>query len=312
MSSPNTIFSLLIMLAVMLLESSAAARPGSSPAASPGSPPRIAVTDLAYTQEVAQYFNVSKHKGSSTLNVDSHDTWNTSTHSIAATSKESGTHVEGIYSYIDQRELGSFTNDIRGALLKGTIFRLVQGKTFDSGAPQSTKAEQVLNQMNTGKMAQPKRQPEVKDIIARIRKGEFNDADYVLFGTLSSIEFRDQLSPLQGTSSDSYQFSLDLVADFSLISTTTYEIKAAFSAQGAGNDTKLLSVRGDIVRPSRGKVMRETSQTLASNVIEQLVEQLGLADRNLDKNIRDPKVPSGTTDSRGVRPDEREQVIILK
>ena len=38
------------------------------------------------------------------------------------------------YSYIEQRELGGYTNDIKGAILQGTYFRLVQGKGFDAGA----------------------------------------------------------------------------------------------------------------------------------------------------------------------------------
>lgn len=296
MNLPITTSSFLFALAIILF--------GPSVLAQPAAVPRIAVTDIAYTQEVAQYFNVSKSKGSSSLNVNAHST--------AATSNGSETNVAGIYSYIEQRELGSFSNDIRGALLKGTTFRLVQGKIFDSGSPQPTKSEQVLNQIKTGEMSAPKRQPEVKDIIARIKKGEFNGADYVLFGTLSSVEFRDQISQLQGTSSNSYQFSLDLVADFSLINTKTYEIKAAFSAQGEGNDTKLVSNRGDVVRPSRGKVIRETSQSLAKSVFEQLIEQLGLTDRNLDKETRDSRAPSDARDSHVGRSTEQGQVIILK
>ena len=55
--------------------------------------------------------------------------------------------------------------------------------------------------------------------LARIRKGEFNSADYVLFVTLTAADFRDTLSPLQGSSSATHQFSLDMVADFSLINT---------------------------------------------------------------------------------------------
>jgi uncharacterized protein (TIGR02722 family) len=63
-------------------------------------------------------------------------------------------------------------------------FRLVQGKRVRRGNAQPTKAEQVLNQLQGGKMAKPVQQPEVNDIIARIKKGEFPGADYVLFGVL--------------------------------------------------------------------------------------------------------------------------------
>lgn len=272
--------------------------------ANSASMPRIAVTELAYSQNVSQYFQVAQSNAHSTLNANRS--------SVAATATESGSYVSGTYSYIEQRELGSFTNDIRGALLKGTSFRLVQGKSFDFGAPQPSKAEQVLNQMKTGKMATPARQPDVKNIIARIKSGEFNGADYVLFGTLSSIEFRDEISPLQGTSSDTYQFSLDLVADFSLISTKNYEIKAAFSAQGAGNDTKILSKRGDIVRPNRGKVIRETSQSLAKNVFEQFIDQLGLTDRNADRAGGNESPASDAGNARAAGVSEQGQVLILK
>ena len=240
--------------------------------------PRIAVTDLAYTQAVSEYFEAGTFKESSQFQANRY--------SASGSQQASGTYVAGSYSYLAQRELGSFTNDIKGALLKGTAFRLVQGKGFDAGNPQPTKAEQVLNQIKTGKVARPVRQPEVNDIIARIKKGEFSGADYVLFGTLSHVEFRDQFSPLQGTTSATMQYGLDLLADFSLINTKTYEIKASFSAQGAGNDTKILSNRGDVMPPNRAKVMRETSQSLALDVYEQFTSQLGYADPRMARGVR--------------------------
>src|SRR5450830_182338 len=239
---------------------------------------KIAVTDLAYTQAVSEYFEAATYNQSGQVQANRYN--------ASASYQASGTYVAGSYSYMEQRELGSFTNDIKGALLKGTSFRLVQGKGFDAGNPQLSKAEQALNQIQTGKVAKPVRQPEVKDIIARIRKGEFSGADYVLFGTLSHVEFRDQLSPLQGTTSATMQYGLDLLADFSLINTKTYEIKASFSAQGAGNDTKILSNRGDVMPPNRAKVMRETSQSLALDVYEQFASQLGYADPKMARGVR--------------------------
>jgi len=265
--------------------------------------PRIAVTDLAYTQAVAEYFEAATMKESATLNANRN--------SMGATYQGSGTYVAGTYSYVEQRELGSFTNDIKGALLKGTNFRLVQGKLFDTGTPQPSKAEQVLNQMQGGKMAKPVKQPQVMDIIARIKKGDFPGADYVLFGTLTSLQFRDSLSPIQGTSNASHIFSLDLVADFSLISTKTYEIKASFSAQGEGSETKLLSTRGDILPPNRGKVIRDTSKTLANNVFEQFSEQISMAETGMARQIRPA---AGTRDAPmpGMPPAKTESVTILR
>lgn len=267
------------------------------------SAPKIAVTDLGYSQRVSEYFEAATLRTRENLNA--------SPTSLAASSSASGTYVAGTHSYIEHRELRGFTNDVRGALIKGTSFRLVQGKGFDAGTPQPTKAEQALAQIQGGKIAKPVKQPDVNDVIARIRKGEFSGADYVLFGQLSSIEFRDQISPLQGTSSASHQYGLDVLADFTLINTKTLEIKAAFSAQGAGNDTKLLSSRGDVVPPNRAKVMRQTSQSLAADVFSQLEEQLAtdraLAPRVLGTGAGQPGVVRERT-----TPAPASDVIILR
>jgi hypothetical protein len=264
--------------------------------------PAIAVTDLAYTHEVSQYFSVSDGKASSTVSSNQNG--------IVVTQQSQNTSASGNYKYIEQRELGSFVNDIKGALLKGTTFRLVQGKTFDAGDPQNTKAEQVLDQMKSGKMTPPARMPEVKDIIARIRKGEFPGADYVLFGTLSNIQFVDQNSPLQGTTSVSYTYGIDLVADFSLIDTKTYEIKGSFSAEGTGKEMKLLSNRGDSFTPNRSKVMRQTSQSLAADVFAQLSEQLQIANPDMGNRVR-TNVEKPAAPAPGAAPAQKKQDVII-
>lgn len=227
----------------------------------PGAAPKIAVTDLAYAQRVSEYFMAGTYQRSSQMSAGgshsgcySHGPYggggsHSGSHSMQASEQASGTYVAGRYSYIEQRELGGYTNDIKGTILQDTYFRLVQGKGFDAGKPQPSKAEQVLNQVQGGKMATP----QANDVITRIKKDEFNGADYVLFGVVSSIEFTDALSPLQGTTSATRQYGLQLLADFSLINTKTYEIKAAFSARGEGNDTKILSIRGDIAPPQPGQ-----------------------------------------------------------
>lgn len=311
--------------ACALLATSALVWSGAALAQKPGAAPRIAVTNLAYAQQVSEYFQAGQFQRSSQMSAQgSYSTGGS--HSMAggshsasgqssmqAREQASGTYVAGRYSYIEQRDLAGYTNDIKGALLQGTFFKLVQGKAFDAGAPQPSKAEQVLNQVQTGKMHAQRTQPSVTDIIARIKKGEFNGADYVLFGSVSTIDFTDTLSPLQGTSSATHQYGLQLLADFSLIHTKTYEIKAAFSAQGQGNDTKILSVRGDIAPPNRAKVMRETSLSLAQDVYQQLAMQLGLTDPGLAQGVR-PSAPVVYPAGQPVpvQQPQPEQVIILR
>lgn len=298
---------------------------GATAQAQQNATPKIAVSDLAYAQRVSEFFMAGTYQRSSQMSAGGSHSGGYSqgpyggsgshsgSHSMQASEQASGTYVAGRYSYIEQRELGGYTNDIKGALLQGTYFRLVQGKGFDAGKPQASKAEQVLNQVQGGKMATPQAQPQVSNVIARIKKGEFSGADYVLFGVVSSIDFTDALSPLQGTTSATRQYGLQLLADFSLINTKTYEIKAAFSAQGEGNDTKILSIRGDIAPPNRAKVMRETSQSLAQDVYAQLAGQLGYTDGHLARGVRPPVVyQQGGQPMPAPQPQQPEQVLILK
>ena len=156
----------------------------------------------------------------------------------------------------------------------------------------------------TGKIAKPVKQPDVKDIIARIKKGEFPGADYVLFGTVSDIDFRQDVNELANTDSYSAILGLTLVADFSLINTRTYEVKAAFSAMGEGQDVKILS-GSNVAVPNRSKVIMEVSKTLGEDVARQLQEQF------------DPSVKRSSSSRRGsysseVNEQKSEEVMILK
>lgn len=221
--------------------------------------PKIAVTDLSYEEKVREYFHVISAHSKSSLNAKANEHERETTRSYSAGSSgsvnarsESSYYEEsGSYSYIDRGELHKFVSDIKGEMLKSGYYRISQGKPVD---------KKDLDQLF--------------DIIDRIKKGYYKGADYVLFGTVSSIEFRDEVTPVQGSDTNSYIFSLELVADFNLINTKTYEIMAAFSANGEGQDTKLVSTaRGGRIVPNRGRVVSEVSKSLGIDVARQLEEQ---------------------------------------
>jgi hypothetical protein len=244
----------------------------------PAGMPKVAVTDLAYQQRVSEYFEVVDASAKSNVQA--------SRHSLVTSSEEQYTGIAGSHTRIDQGELRHFTADLKGAIIKGGGITLVQGKIFDDGGPQPSKAEQLLPLVKGGKATKPVRQPDVNDIIARIKKGDFKGADHVLFGSLSSIEFQQDVSPLQGTTSLTAQYNLNLSADFNLIDTRTYEIRAAFTAIGSGNDTKIVSRRGDIANPNRARVIRDASKSLADDAYAQLLEQFGLSQPGVGRRLR--------------------------
>jgi len=242
-------------------------------------PAAVAVTDLTYESRVKEFFRYvelhqkadaqsSNHGQAAGLSSSSNSSHKTST---------STDYVEsaGTYTYIDRGELRKFTADIKGEMLKSRMFRITQAKPYlrpvEGKSAKSEKSDKL-----PGMLVDPEKPASEKiyDIIERIKQGYYPNADYVLFGTLSNIEFRDELQPIQGSSAGSRQLSLDLVADFSLINTRTYEIKAAFSAIGEAQDTRLVGQPGQVVRMNRSKVISETSKSLAEDVIKQLVEQV--------------------------------------
>lgn len=219
---------------------------------------KIAVTDLTYTDQVSGYFHLvdyhNKSSASSRYSEREHEGLNSysasNRESHRANSQTDYTEIETTYSYIEYGELRKFVGDIKGEILKNGGYQLTQAK------PYTTKGTE-----------------KIYDIIDRIKKGYYPGADYVLFGTVSDLEFRNEANPVIGSNTVSSTFSLMLVAEFSLINTRTYEVKAAFSANGEGQDVRLASP-GSHVIPSRAKVISEVSKSLGEDVAKQLYEQI--------------------------------------
>ena len=227
--------------------------------------PKVAVTDLAYQERVEQYIHIVSAQNNFQAN------------RYSASGSSSYNEIEATSSYIEQGELRKFTGDIKGEILRSGMFQLVQGTPYTA----SSKGD-------------------VYDVIKRIKAGNFKGADYVLFGTVSDIDFTRDVTELANTDSHSAVLGLSLVADFSLINTRTYEITSAFTAMGEGQDTKLVNGRDIKVSLNRPRVVREVSKALGEDVAQQLSQQLG--------NASDE--PSGQTRQRNNLPADTAPVIL--
>lgn len=201
--------------------------------------PKVAVTDLAYQERVEQYVRIVSAQSSHQASL------------YSASGSSSYNEFESLDSYIEQTELRKFSGDIKGEILKSGLFQLVQGKPYTAAAGE-----------------------DVHDVIKRIRNGNYPGADYVLFGTLSDIDFQRDITSIDNTDSYSAILGLTLVADFSLINTRTFEITSAFTAMGEGQDTKLVNGRDVRVSLNRPRVVREVSRELGIDVARQMGEQL--------------------------------------
>jgi len=202
--------------------------------------PKVAVTDLAYQERVEQYIHI----------VSAQSNYREGYYSASGSSNYN--ELEATTSYIEQGELRKFTGDIKGEILRTGMFQLVQGTPYTA----SSKGD-------------------IYDVIKRIKAGNFKGADYVLFGTVSDIDFTQDMNELAHTDSYSAVLGLTLVADFSLINTKTYEITSAFTAMGEAQDTKLVNGRDIKISLNRPRVVREVSKALGEDVAGQLSMQLG-------------------------------------
>lgn len=220
--------------------------------------PKIAVTDLSYEEKVKEYFQYfearEKHDNSYSSNGQFRDSANSSSASASERASSRGessvVSASGSITVISRGEMRKFTADIKGELLKSGAYRLVQGKPW--------------TQQNTEKLY---------DIIARIKQGYYPGADYVLFGSINNIDFRQETNPIQGSNAVSFSLALELVGEFSLINTKTYEIKAAFSAMGEGSDTRLANAAGTRIVLNKSRVMQEVSRSLGEAVAAEMEAQ---------------------------------------
>ncbi|MGY4534681.1 putative outer membrane lipoprotein [Pseudomonas sp. TE3786] len=202
--------------------------------------PKVAVTDLAYQERVEQYIHI----------VSAQSAYREGYYS--ASGAASYNELEASTGYIEQTELRNFTGDIKGEILRTGMFQLVQGTPYTA----SSKGD-------------------VYDVIKRIKAGNFKGADYVLFGSVSDIDFTRDVNELANTDSYSAILGLTLVANFSLINTKTLEITSAFTAMGEGQDTKLVNGRDIKVSLNRPRVVRDVAKALGEDVAKQLSQQLG-------------------------------------
>lgn len=147
-------------------------------------------------------------------------------------------------------ELNRFAVDIKGELLKSGLYRIFPGKVYSS----------------TGKET-------VADINTQIANGQYPDADYVLFGTISYVN-TNMVSAPAGNKQTSHTFSMDVVGEFVLINVHTRAVDVAFSAIGQGSDMHVSRTAGSVIAINKSKILKEVSQSLASAVAGELAFQL--------------------------------------
>ncbi len=247
--------------------------------------PLVAVTDLTYEESVSSFFVYAEsHAAVNSRGSGKRD----SNGSVLASS----TLVAGEITHIEQGEMHKFSSDIRGALLKSGVFRLIQGKAME------TTRTSMVDACVPPKKCDTTRTQIVSafDIIERIKKGYYKGADFVLFGAVSNVESRREDNVIQASDTTNHMLFMNVTAEFSLINCKTYEVVASFSAIGEGKDFRLSNTPGSFGELSRSKVILGVSKTLGEAVSQELLSQFALTSSNA-KSPAGPIQPTKPADT---------------
>ena len=116
---------------------------------------------------------------------------------------------------------------------------------------------------------------------------ESSVVNYYLLGEINYIGQNEDSYPIKDTDNVSKQFSIEVEADFKLVRTKDNVIMANFSANGSSNDVKIVSNvnKSDAVwHHNIGKLVQEASADLASNVSDEMLDELNLTLDNEKKS----------------------------
>ena len=240
---------------------------------------KIAVPDLAYKKEVRSFFYfegasaqsnrqssisrssspndnrerayadgmqtgsfVTKTDRGMNLNFDS---------SVASSSSSNYVKTFGEQIQIEYSELIGMSGEVRGALLQSG-FQLTQTRPV---------------------IARPDETHEFFDIVRRIREGEFENADYVLFGVIGLVQNRVVNDPIPNTTKFTKKTEVSMLVDYSLVDTYTLVVKSAFTANVLANDTRLMDFNSPTYPPDVARMLGDISKKLSTQVTQRMTEQ---------------------------------------
>jgi len=156
----------------------------------------------------------------------------------------------GIERKINYGEIRGLSGPIKGMLIKAG-YKVIQGKPNIASTDQND---------------------DYFDIVKRIEAGDFNGADYVLYGVLTGLTQNAHSSPITGTTNTMSINDLEIAIDFSLIDTKTHRVVASFIASGSATDNRI-DGEAEGYKPNTTKMVKQLSGNLAESVAYHLASQ---------------------------------------
>jgi len=188
----------------------------------------------------------------------------------ASSTKLSRKELDGNWTYVKQDELGWFSSEIKNAFLTDGRFRLINPRKFDYGERRTSSARAARN-IAEGDRIRETDENDLLDYNKRIKNGEFDDAELVLFSRLIDIRFSENTFKFPNSDSQTIEASLTVLCDFQLVNRKTLEVIRAFQVQSDGADTVIASP-ASAPSPNRLKMLREVSVAIGKDVKRELAK----------------------------------------
>jgi hypothetical protein len=232
-----------------------AAKPASAPV--PKTPNSVAVTDLSFKKEVQEFFydekfNYKSNLQTSNASVSVGDDKSAQFPSINANAEASYSKQFGTKRVVSYSEVRGLNADIKRSLISAG-YKVIQP------APNVAAKENEDDSFFSLKK--------------RILNGDFHDAEFVLHGTVVSVDSRATTDHIQGTSDFSYKLENAIIAEFTLVNTETMQVAASFTAMGSGQDMYLGKANVNYV-PNMNRINKDLLSSFSQDAQKKLLDQL--------------------------------------
>ena len=232
--------------------------------------PSVGVADLIYTTEVKTPIKYTQ-----------------SSHS----SSESGYGYSSQSSSIDtqvvsrvEKNMQMFSAAVKGALIKSRQFTVVDAaptiKTWQSNKKDILSVIKAMDVASvppvniSNKASATNKAESAPESAVTSNNANDNQPDYILIGYLNNVSAYENRNPIMGTNKTSAIYNIDLSVDYKLVNTKTKQIIAAFTAAGHGGEVKLLNDPDQQVNYNVPKLIKDASDSLASDVMDNLTTQI--------------------------------------
>ena len=230
--------------------------------------PSVGVADLIYITQVTTPVKYN-HSSSST------------SESGFGSSQQSSNIDTQVVSRVE-KSMPMFSAAVRGALLKSKQFTVVDAtptiETWQNNKKDILSIIKKMDMVSSSTSPIINSEYTVKNNSESAIKVESatatNQPDYILIGYLDGISSYENRNPIMGTNKTSAIYSIDVSVDYKLVNTKTKQIIAAFTAAGHGGEVKLLNDPDQEVNYNIPKLIKDASDSLASDVMDNLTSQI--------------------------------------